>query len=89
MRILIPLAASLLTLAACQQAEPRPGAEAEAARGEASTGAGGAITGRTDPNPTGAGATAGATTSDSTADMGSTSPTSPAASPEAVPPTTP
>lgn len=74
----IALAATAgLVLAACQPAEPSPAAEADLARGEASTGAAGAVTGTTDPNPRGVGATTGAETSQSAADLKSTSPLAP------------
>jgi hypothetical protein len=78
MRSLIPLAAAAVALAACQKTEPSPAAQADLARGDASTGAAGAVTGTSDPNPSGAGATTGAATSDTTAQMKSTSPDNPA-----------
>lgn len=80
-----------LALSACQKGpvdETSAKASDPAAAGvdterppQASTGAGGAVTGMGDPNPGGAGATTDATPNDPTGALGSTAPTSPAPSP--------
>lgn len=93
-QISIAVLLASLSLAACNSGSGDGGASQrqEDARGlaqdgrvsapgpDATTGAGGAVTGAADPNPTGAGATTGATPGDPSGSMGSTSP---------VPPTSP
>lgn len=81
-RHFIPIAilAGVLSVGACQgkatSADASGPAPTESATppSQATTGAGGAATGVTDPNPTGAGATTGATPGDPNGAMGATDP---------------
>lgn len=84
MRQLILIALAAASLAACQRSADHaegastPVADAPApAQPNASTGAGGAVTGSADPNPTGAGAMTGAQPGAPSDRMGSTPLTAP------------
>lgn len=81
-RHFIPLAilAAVLSVGACQgkatssdASEPAP-SESATPPAQATTGAGGAATGVTDPNPTGGGATTGATPGDPNGSMAASDP---------------
>jgi predicted small secreted protein len=78
-----------LGLAACNSGSGDGGASdravqasGQAPRHDATTGAGGAVTGSTDPNPTGAGATTDAEPGAPSSKMGATNPASPAPPPQ-------
>ena len=82
MRHLVLIALAAASLAACQRGADQPqGASTPVAdtptpaQPNASTGAGGAVTGSADPNPSGAGAMTGAEPGAPSNRMGSTTPT--------------
>ena len=84
MRHLVLMILAAASLAACQRKEAEPqGASTPVvetptpAQPDASTGAGGAVTGAADPNPAGAGATTGAEPGAPGNRMGATEPVSP------------
>lgn len=84
MRQLILIALAAASLAACQRSADQPqgastpvGDTPTPAQPNASTGAGGAVTGSADPNPTGAGAMTDAQPGAPSDRMGSTAPTAP------------